>query len=228
MQKQVKTGRLQPLLLKNPLYLRPSVAGDRAFISCERMYDELFAGILSIRILKKLYDNDRIHLAFKKELLDLLASIHHLELLHQKVKETIGEETKQFIIPFQWDLAWKYRRFKKEMKRIDNSDSSFSCIHFPIWAQVAGAIRTFCQKVIWAVYLFYSVALCTSRRVYSILMARRKHEVWDYAIALRSPLREMANRVRGFDFLLDGKQLRIDNTLFIPIASLTSEHREWV
>jgi len=49
----------------------------------------------------------------------------------------------------------------------------------------------------------------------------------EYAIALRSPTREMANPVRGIDFLLDGHELKRDNTVFIPIARISREQAKW-
>src|SRR6266496_808866 len=77
--KQLRSGRLQRLELKEPLYIRPNLAGDYAFTACEMLYDR-YADLGPVQNLIRLYSSDRVHLVYKKGLLEELVGVFQLEL----------------------------------------------------------------------------------------------------------------------------------------------------
>lgn len=225
--KQLVAGRIRRCTLAEPLHLRPSVASDFALTSCERVYDVRYASSRMIQRMIRLFQDERVHLAFKKSLAEELFHVHQLDLLFQKLEKTLGIETELLVIPARFDTAWKIELYKRILYGAESARPSSLRVRVPWWGTLAGAVCVMYRKGRWWGHGLYSMFLGIYRYVSTIVRRQWPRQTRPYAIALRSPTREMANRVRGVDFLLDGQQLTRDNTVFLPIARVTTEHIQW-
>jgi hypothetical protein len=219
--KQLRSGRLERLELKEPLYIRPNLAGDYAFTACEKLYDR-YTDLGPVQNLVRLYSSDRVHLAYKKGLLEDLVDVFQLELLFRKLAETIGPGKEIRVVPSRLSSGWKHRQFSRMLPELNAAGTP----RVPYWDEVLGAMNTFLRKLMWSAFGLYSILVAAFRYWTAVVKRRPPRDRRAHAIALRSPLREMANRIRGVDFLLDGNGLRRDNTVFVPIAQATKEVAE--
>jgi hypothetical protein len=175
----------------------------------------------------RLFQDERVHLAFKKSLAEELFHVHQLDLLFQKLEKTLEIETELLVIPARFDTAWKTELYKRILYGAESARPSSLRVRVPWWGTLAGAVCVMYRKGRWWGYGLYSMFLGIYRYVPTIVRRQWPRQTRPYAIALRSPIREMANRVRGVDFLLDGQRLTRDNTVFVPIARISREQTKW-
>ena len=218
-------GRVRALHLKEPLYVRFNGAGDMAAERTEELYERLCARQPLVRQMADLFADERIHLAFKKYLNALLEQHGHYALLGERVRETLAVEGTWWFVPARSAggalpaiTATNLPPWSLPFLRGHAVEGCVPLLAFrvPWWSQAQGRLlelwdngRTCAETIGWAFWHW----LCARRR-------RGTRSQYAFAIALVVPAREFANAIRGCDVLLDGKRIRKDNTLFVPVAHL--------
>jgi len=228
-QKLTKEKKLEKLFLRTPLYIELNPAADRAFSLVESLYDIFFQNSIISRQVERLFESADIHLAFKKNLNEELVDVFYCMLLQERIEEALRgiEISEVFLVPEKRGLASRWKVWVPHLRKrnqISNSALSFS---FPFWVLLTDCFDELgarCKTL--AVWGYVGIHLLHN-------MAKKRSKVANnkflkYAIAIYSPLREFANPIRRFDFLLDGVHIRKENTLFVSLARLAPSHKQFL
>ncbi len=219
--------RIEYLKLPEPLEVNNDPAHDLAFEATDTLYDRFFREQSPfVRRMLRLYQSEDIHLAFKKQLLFELSEYFHCRLLQDQLQRLLPDVDKLIFIPHHSTDALVVSRYETALRNSGETERiGASEIEFPSWLRLLGTLILVLSKL-------KAAALCT----YTIISAVYKYvctlgkstvpQVYDFGIAVVSPSREFANDIRGSDFLLDGKGIRRDNTIFVPIVRLSKRDIE--
>lgn len=223
-------GTVRALELKEPLHPRFNPAGDMAAERTEQLYKDHVARHPLIQQMADLFQDERIHLAFKKYLNALLEQHYYYRLLGERLQEALGVPGTFWFVPARgddgalpavtgahlppWNLPFLRGRLLAER------DLALP-FQVPWWSRAHGwflelwdRVRVNAETVLLAVWQ----GLRGGARV----NARRRYA---FAVALIAPNREFANTIRGCDMLLDGRRIRKENTLFVPVARISPAQR---
>ncbi len=220
----------QRLSLKDPLYLRSNPAGDKAFVFTDSLYEAVFLQDPLVSKMQALYEEERIHLVFKKYLNMLLEQYFHYLYLGERIQDSLPEGTEISFVPERvpsgslppvtgadlppWNLPFL------KGKAWERMTPPFA-FKIPWWVRARGRAL----EILDLARIFSETLLCF---LWKFLFGKRGAKapaVYPFAIAIIAPVREFANPFRGYDMLLDGEKIRKDNTLFVPIAHLTPLQR---
>lgn len=162
--------------------------------------DEDFArceGHPIVRLFRALFSDDRITLAFKKALVFETVEGWRVRLLRRQAVDALSDESLHFI-PADFKDARRAVR-----------------VPLPRWVLLAALLSEAGRRAAWTFYAFFHAF----RLILRMLKPHPLPRAADLAVAVLNPAREWA---WGMDFMLDGKRLRKDNTLFIPQIDLSA------
>ena len=192
----------------------PSI--DTAFEMTEREYDSRFAREALPEALRSLYEDDGIHIAFRKALSEDLQRHEEFRLWCAAIDRTLGHGQ-------QWGYVPTYPERAASVLPVGSEDGLW--IRVTTGARARGSVRLAVERIKWVCLAVFSVLdagvkhLCAPR-------SQGYPEPVGFAVAIVSPIREFAYGVRGLEFILDGVRIRKDNTLFVPLVALSRAHRE--
>ncbi len=213
------------LKLKKPLYLGTNPSADMAFEICDDVYDKYFRTKVTKKI-EKLYGSNDIHTAFKKNLLIKLSEFFCYSLLFDRIQENFGNDRRnqiKIILSKPLSLA-NYLSFKNIIK----GACSNSNVGFPIWLMVTGWIYNLILKyTLCPLFIAQFNALFILQAVMNIKKQLTPMK-YKFAISIISPFREFANDIRTVDFLVDGKKIKKEDVLFVPIAKIPDRGKRYL
>lgn len=222
-----QAGSLQYLPLDDYPYVNVSPVANRAFEVTDKIYDHFFKEqSIMIRLMRSLYKDDHIHLAFKKQLLTELTEYFHCQFLRTEIEKALPQSAPLLFVPSRLTDACLTQIYDKILDqcglKAPRQGSSVIFSRKIRWDGQMGMLKRRFKPLAACCYTM----LCAGYQYGLGLMRRKKktHLSFDFAITVVSPVREFANEIRGSDFLLDGKDIRKDNTLFVPLLRLKSQH----
>jgi polysaccharide biosynthesis PFTS motif protein len=205
-------------------YVNISSVANKAFEVTDFLFDRIYRETLSVvKRMLSLYKSKDVHLAFKKQLLSELTEYFHCQFLRYQTQKLLPELKKLAFVPERATDALVTFRYDKAFRNLKQFERiKANTVGFPWWSHLSGMLKTVWMKMKVSVFCMYTMISAVYRhsRFLRKPLTRREYE---YAITIMSPLREFANNIRGYDFLLDGKRIRKENTIFIPIARLSKQ-----
>ena len=207
-------GLVERLRLREWPYRAYNPAMDLALEKTEQVYDAEWAGHPVIRAIAQLYDDARVHLAFKKALSEAL----RLHYEHRLWCEAIGKELEG---RFRWRYAPREPEHALPVITQAYRTKDWMCLTWD--SRLLARLKRTKERLLWWLGPCYlvlaSAAVGLGRRRFS-----EAPRSVDYCVAVVSPEREFANNFRGPDFLLDGVRIRPSNSLVVPLVPLSSDH----
>lgn len=221
----LSSGKISPLTLQELPYVNVSPVANNAFAVIEAIYDRLFGNrSRMIRRMTRLYQSDDIHLALKKHLLTELAEYFHCRLLREEIQKALPSFQEMLLVPTRSTDTAMTRIYNRALQASGQEEMiRGKKVGFPLWASLVGRCRMALKRVRPFGACLFALAAAVPQYA-RFLAARPRKSTHEFGIAIVNPLREFANEVRGFDFLLDSRRIHKGNTLFIPLLPLTKEH----
>jgi polysaccharide biosynthesis PFTS motif protein len=233
----MRNDRVRRVTLDPPLPRWSNRSSDVAFAHVEHVYAAALASSRLIRILVNLYGTEQLQLAFKKKLVEGLVDFLYANWLIARFATSLGPVREVLVILPDSGLIglanvrWlqpicsinSYRWFHKLAVQTGLPIQDTSFVRFPRWARIMSTGN----DTVFRLYLICSLVYTLLQGCWKALNARhgpRTSGVYRICIAIVSPLREFANPVRGPDFLVDGKLIRLEEVLHVQIARLTPTH----
>ncbi|MBI3954329.1 MAG: polysaccharide biosynthesis PFTS motif protein [Chloroflexi bacterium] len=210
--RQEAGGGVRLLTLREPLYKWNNPAADAAFEATEAQYHARYDQHRLVQRAVAELGDDAAHLAYKKGFAQALEPLFSHRLLSERVRDALPDAQRLLFVPAQ--AQYSGGAWRGQPPPVQNPLWSY-----PWWVRFGGALRRGAEQ-------WVGLALVLKGLAKGLRRARRRPpEPADFAVMIVAPAREFANDVRGVDFLLDGKEIRRDNTLFIPLTRLAPDHR---
>jgi len=212
-------GRLRRLELDPPLILQHNEASDLALEAMESTWPRFAHGRLVERI-RRLYGDDAlVPLAFKKLVLQWLTGFFATDLLARRAAERLGGRplllTAEPITA--WDDGWWRRRLAGVPGVAPTSACRFS------WRQrVTGWLRAAVEGAGVRVVALHGMAGGVVRSMQARGPSPAPRAV-PIAVTMVNALRQLANDVRGVDFLVDGVHVRREDLAVISMPRPTPD-----
>ncbi len=223
-------GRLRPLSLKDPLYLRLNPAGDMALEMTEDLYEREFRRNALIGHMARLFGDERVELAFKKYLNTLLEHHFHYRLLGDRLRGTLTDAETVWFIPA--------RVAGGHLPYVTGDNLPPWGLPFLRGRSIAGTVPPLPMRIPWwaqcrsrFLEVWNNLKACGETIVFALWkclvssVTRPGVSNYPFAVAIIAPAREFASDIRGCDMLLDGAGIRSDNTLFVPVARISRGQR---
>jgi len=210
MQRLIAKGRIAQI---PPIGYQESKCCGEALDNVDKVWNHLIGGRTLVKDVKTLFQNPIVETAYKKELAGVLSEYYHVEH-HLSESERVLEKNERIVfVPY---LFKQYRRLVERSGAFCQDNSQVE-----IWGDVLGVghlSQLACKLKWWIVTIglggVYSCKLIMANRR---PIALREYE---YAIALTNPVAQF--RTKPVDFLLDGVDIRADNTVFLLLNPLIS------
>jgi hypothetical protein len=175
-----------------------------------------------VRRITRLFGDASIHLAFKKLVVQRLAAFFYTDLLARRVAQTLGGQPMLIAASAVtvYEDGWWRRLLPPAVA------SSPSC-RFARWQLTAGRLRVVVEAIGAKWTTAYGMAGCIVRTVRRWRPAppRRRYRV---GVTVINTLRQLANDVRGIDFLVDGRDIRREDVAIVsPRRSTPEEARKF-
>jgi len=216
--------RILYLALDEYPYVNISSVANKAFEVTDFLYERIYRETLSaVKRVLSLYKSKDVHLAFKKQLLSELTEYFHCQFLRYQTQKLLPELKKLAFVPERATdvlVTFRYDTVFRNLKQFERIKAD--TVGFPWWSHPSGMLKTVWMKMRVSVFCMYTMISAVYRQP-CFLRKPLTHRVYEFAIMIISPLREFANNTRGCDFLLDGKRIRKENTIFIPIVRLSKQ-----
>ena len=214
--------RLSQLSLPKPPFDNNYPANHLAFKVVEQIYEDRYQNNPLIRRLVKLFESQDLHLGYKKALTKELWEYIFQHLLAGQVGQAFPDAGRVIYISHDAHYSKVPQAYLEHLSRLKEwtgngnvAPSSWQRVRRPT-ASVTRGTRTSLigiRALVFAAVNFLGPSRQTPQP-----------GEYAYAISIINVRRAFANDVRGADFLLDGIDIRTDNTLFIPYQELCPEH----
>lgn len=191
-----------------------------ALDNVEKFYKYFTGNSILVREMIKIYGDETIELAYKKELTRELSEFYYLNSYLHSRESGLGTSERILFIPYKYKmylrLAKKSGAFYYDHQNIDIAQALniFNCVY------------GFGDKVkAWLLQL----GIIASYFIKSMVPGKGNGPVkkYRYAILIRDPDFQFKFKTRSVDFLFNGKKINRDNTLFILSSpAITNENRE--
>lgn len=216
------SGKIQKLALLEPLHVNNDPSYHFALEVTDTVYERGFLDNSAlITLMKQLYNSDRVHLAFKKHLLNDFSDFFHSQLVREQVGRVLRNVKKCRFVPSQAMDSVQSIRYERMLRRYGLGEYVRETnVEFPLWPRVLGRVAIWKKKLRLLGVCVHTMASA----IWGLALALGKHvspRRYEFGVTIVSPLREFANAIRGVGFLLDGEKLRKDNTVFVPLVPLT-------
>lgn len=213
--------RLSELTLSEPPFNNFHSANHQAFEVVEEIYDDHYQNDPLVRRLVKLFASTEIHLAFKKALTMELWQFNYQHLLGVRVRQAFPSANRLVFISHDAQFSTLPPSYHKYLSRLEGWSDDRPVILSP-WQRVRrlnAAIRGSVRVTLVGIRAMGLAAL-NFLKPHGIGPAPGRYS---YAMTIVNPRHDFANDVRGADFLLDGVDIRNDNTLFVPFSKLSPQ-----
>ncbi len=188
-----------------------------ALDNIDHFYKHFTGGSQLVKAMVELYGDDNISLAYKKEISRELAEFYYINsYLHQEAGQR--EDNKRTIfIPYHYQ---KYLRLARQSGAFYRDHGNINMAHH---LSFFSGIYSFSQRTkAWLLQLLI-VATYLSRLVFQKDVSQLRE--YRYAIPVRNPDYQFKFRNRSVDFLLDGKKINKNNTIFLLFnPTITGEY----
>lgn len=182
-----------------------------ALDNVEKFYKYFTDNSILAREMVKMYEDETIELAYKKEITRNLSEFYYINSYLHHEEDKLGDNERILFIPHGYKkylrLANKVGAFYQSHKKIDIAHN----------LSILNSLYGFGDKVrAWliqsGIIAFYSIKSIASRR------GNGQVKEYKYAIAVRNPDYQFKFKNRSVDFILDGNEINKDNTIFILLS----------
>ena len=186
---------------------------DLALDNIERVYNKLLSKSKLIGQMVSLLNSDMVHLVYKKDLVVQLQKFYHV-CTHLN---SVIDNTDNNIIFVPSDFF----RFEKltEMKLNSN-------IHIPFWSRIFTYINELLKKSIYIIALAILPFLVLLWKTRKITLKETVPKKYQNGIRIYRTDFGFHHKYRTIDFLIDGKKLNKDNTLFCVDTDISKEYMQ--
>lgn len=182
-----------------------------ALDNVERVYKCLTTGSTLVREMVKIYGDENIELAYKKQLTRELSEFYYINSYLHREESQLQDNERILFTPYGYKkylrLAKKSGAFYHDHRKIDvdRALNIFSSVYgfgnkVKAWLFQSGVIA------------FYLIKLMISRQ------GSDQVKDYQYAIPIKNPDYQFKFNNRSVDFLLDGNVINKDNTIFILLT----------
>ncbi len=235
LQAALQEGRIKKAPIDHLLAGFEGVFYDKAF-DCILSFFNLFRDNPIISRLKSLYDSQDTDLCFQKILHERLARFFYLNTVIDRFEQMFPEEPITFV-PSDGIEVYRtdaceiadYQFFLRLSKRHKINGVCITQAQFP-WSMIA---RSYARKILNKVGLCIKILALPlwvgGKKIAAIFHPRLilKHH-YKYAIMVISPRRQFANQVQKIDFIIDDKQIKKDEALFIFSTSFSRNQKRYM
>jgi len=218
------SGKLKKLELDEPLFMCLLKAPEAAYDVVEEVYESRFSKGGLPRRIEQLFGSSDTHLAFKKALLLELEKYSYNQILRTEIRRSLPAATKILFVSQEGRYGLRPRAYRSLIERCDainpptDGDTSV-----PLWNRPIASYKSMVNRLrTGAVAMSTVLAATRNFLAHSRHSGPRRH--FKYAVAMINPLRELANEVRGPDFLADGEKINRENTLLVPLGKWALKH----
>lgn len=178
----------------------------------------------------KIYDSDEVTLSFKNKLNRELARFYYLNTIAGRVSAALSGADIYFV---PTDGIYWHRTNKEEatlygyyFKRAVKINAQFCHVSLKMiwWSKLEARLIYFLRRL----FIYAKVALLIPAAILIFLFAlfrKKSRKSFSYGVMLTYPPRDLSDSDRRLDFLLDGVNIRKDNTIFIHKKILSQENK---
>jgi hypothetical protein len=178
------------------------------------LFDARFAARGPVLSALDLWRTEDILLAFSKRLLFELVEAFRVAALLGQCSGALREARSIHFIPAEIRDAWRYVGLGSAFPTPPPANA-----RLPIWLCCAALAQEMFLRAAGAGYALWNWAKALRR----LLLREGPRGDYDTAVAVHYPYREWS---RGMDFLIDGKTVRRERTLFVPLAEIGPEDED--
>ncbi len=205
--KLIKDGRISGI---PPIGYVYNECYGTALDNLEKVYKCLTNGSALIKEMAKIYGDENIELAYKKEITRNLSEFYYINSYLREEEDRLKPGERGLFI------SYRYEQYLKLIKESGAFYQSHEKIDIARNLTILNSLYGFGGKVrAWliqsGIIALYFIKAIAYRRENSQVKEYR------YAIAVRNPDYQFKFKTRSVDFLLDGDNIRKDNTVFILI-----------
>jgi len=205
---------------------------DLAFDNVDKFFNSIRESIL-INKIKKLYRNENIELAFKKNLNEKLARFYYLNYIFNELQKKFHNEKIIFIPSNGIELyrtdgceVYDYLKFYRLTKKVKADLFETENIIFPIWLKIISYIKVSVIRLLIILKLFGLLLILMMKKIKFFKKINLKDN-YKYAIMIISPLRQFGNRVQKVDFLIDDNLIKKEDVLFLSYKHLSNNRKKY-
>lgn len=206
---------LRRLELREPLYLCSTRSPEPAYDAVDDIYASSYRNNALVRRAQALYGSEEIDLAFKKGLLWELEKFAYYEILKFQIGWAVPDAKKVVLVPEDARHGDTPSKFGSLLLRCESQFQRAGIKPTIAWWTKPIALKKDMIHRLKTAGVAIKTIIESSVGLAANFWKKRPPSYFPYGIAMVSPLRELANEVRGLDFLADGVAIRGDNTLFV-------------
>jgi hypothetical protein len=214
----VTDGRVRPLVLDPPLLAGHNEAADLALEAMDAVWERL-AGAPAVKRVARLYNDETIHLAFKKLVLQRLAAFFATDLLARRVAETLGG--RPLLVTEHAVAAYEDGWWRRRLAGVRGVAAAPAC-RLSTTQRVAGRAWAVAKALGARALVLYGLTGCVVR---TLQCRRATQPLRRFAVGVTviNTLRQLANDVRGVDFIVDGHYVRREETALVSARRPTPD-----
>jgi len=203
--KLVRKGKILEI---PPIECAPNECYGTALDNVDKVYEYLTNGSTLIMEMVKIYGDENIELAYKKEFARNLSEFYYINSYLDEEEGKLGPDERILFISY---------RYKQNLRLVRKSGAfyhSHEKIDIAYDLKMFNHVYGLFEKVKWwFIQLGITILYCSRL----MMPGKGSSQVKEYkcAIAMRNPDYQFKFKNRSVDFLLDGNNIRNDNTIFM-------------
>ena len=208
---------------------------DLAYQNIDKIFEAFFREDTIVKLIIKIYKDNRIYNAFKKTLLGYLQRFYYINFTLYKLNE-IFPGMKIYFIPTLRKEGYRtnvltlheYNFFYKLMLKSHASLFETKDVIWPVWFSLICKINYLLRyaKIRLEILGFIFLSLAVSLK--DLVATKASKIKYKFGVMIISPMHQFANRVRRVDFLIDEEKIKKTDTLFISGRKLSLPHRHYL
>jgi polysaccharide biosynthesis PFTS motif protein len=178
-----------------------------------------------IQRIVRLYGSEGVHTAFKKALLGELERYMYYQLFRDQIRAALEGAERVVFVPSDAIYAQAPAAYRLHLARLEGLGAAGGPpLRVYSFVKVLAAWGHWKRKLRANLFGLHAVLTawvgCIGLRGKDRTVRR-----YDFAVTVMSAVPEVANGLRGVDYLLDNVHIRADNTLVVPLVRLSEEYR---
>lgn len=222
--KKLKNNLKLEKVLPNGVNFEAEISGHAPTLAAaDAIYEQRFKELGVIKNLRMRLNSDLTHSVYKKSLVYHLYDYFRVDII---LKAFIKEHDLSSVNFFPESHLVYLKWIKKAEKNIQQPyDFSFSQINIPFEAQIFSYLIHFIERLKW-LGGFFLTPLWIFSKIRRITWRDPNKQKYQVGIRVYNDDWAYQYKYRTIDFLLDGKKLHKDNTLFCVETKLDKDYRE--
>lgn len=184
-----------------------------ALDNVEGVYKSLFSNSRLKNSMVRIFGDRNIELFYKKALLEELCNFY---AVHIAIRDSLEDKKNEGVLL----VPGKYFSILKMVKKTKAKFFEFSNIKVPYWANCVNYINAVFYKIFWSLIFWFLTPFLAAIAFFKIIISFGKRlRKYDYAITILNAAYQLKKNC-NFDFLLDHRLIRKDNTIFLLLSFL--------